>query len=164
MPATAEQFQQIRDEAWKCDYVDALECHNCEKLIERVLALWDRDHLLFASTVPSPHNRDQTRENAAVLRLAEQAMTSILERAAKSLAKGYMVEGLERLIACICEVRVLIVLPMARRMAVRDPDRRDANEIAQLLVKQVRFQDGRAIVTEKVAEGFPNPFEAEGAA
>lgn len=162
MPATTQQqFREILDDAWKCDYADAAECHHCEQLIARIQNLWDRDHQFFASAIPSPQNREEAREVAKVLRMAERAMTMILKVAAKSVAKGYMVNGLDWLIPSIYEARKLIVLPIARRMAARDIEGRDPHKIAHQLVSEVRFEDGRAIITEKMAEGFPNPFEAE---
>ena len=42
MLSTPQQFEQIRDEAWKADHVDAMECRTVETLIENVVT--HREH------------------------------------------------------------------------------------------------------------------------
>jgi hypothetical protein len=161
MHATWKQFQEINEEAWKHNHADAMECRTIEALIDRVGKLWDSDGPYFASVVPGSVAREDARHIASVLRAAEQAMSTILQRAMKSLSKGYTVDGLERLIACLNEVRSLIVRPMARRMSERDPEGRTPEQIIQLLMRRVRFQDGRPVISEDVAAELPCPFDPE---
>jgi hypothetical protein len=138
-----------------------MECRTIESLISRVGRLWDSDGPYFSSVVPGSVAREDARDIASVLRAAEHAMSVIVQRAMTSVTKGYTVDGLDRLIACLNEVRSLIVRPMARRMSERDPQGRTPDQITQLLMRRVRFQDGRAIISEDVAAELPCPFDAE---
>ena len=161
MHATRQQFQEINEEAWKHHHADAMECRTIEGLISRIARLWDSDGPYFAGVVPGSIGREDARHVASVLRAAEQAMSATVHRAMRSVAKGYTVEGLSRLLACLHEVRSLIVRPMARRMSERDPEGRSPDQIIQLLMQRVRFQDGRAIISEDVAAELPCPFDPE---
>lgn len=138
MPITARQFQAVRDDAWMPEHAAAMECRTREDLITRVHELWDDTRQLFASVVPESLSRDAVRETASVLRMAGQALSATVQRAARSVAKGYVVEGLDVLLACQAEARALIALPVARVMAARDPDRRTPEQIAHLLVRRAR--------------------------
>jgi len=161
MHATWQQFQEISEEAWKHNHAEAMECRMIESLISRVDRLWDADGPYFSSVVPGAVPRENARNIASVLRAAEQAMSAIVQRAMKSVAKGYTVDGLDRLIACLNEVRSLIIRTMARRMSERDPEGRTPDQINQILMRQVRFQDGRAVISEDVAAELPCPFDPE---
>jgi len=161
MRATSQQFQQILDEPWKVDHANAEECGRCEDRIARIQALWNADRPYFASAVPGSNNREETRRIASVLRTAERTMTEALVRATEFVREGYTVTGVEGLLACLMEVRYQIVLPLARMIAARDPDRRTPEQIAQLLLQRVRFVEGRPVITEEVAAELPCPFEPE---
>lgn len=161
MAATSEQFLAIRDEAWAQDHADAMECRHTEELIQRVTALWDADRQGLAAFVPSPANRDAIRTHATVLRDAEQAMSALSLRASRSIQKGYTVELLGELLACRTEVRLLLLQPIARRMAEHDVQNRAASAIASILLRRVRFEDGRPVMTEDAMVDLPSPFAAE---
>jgi hypothetical protein len=161
MRATCQQFQEILDEPWKADHADAEECGRCEDQIARIQALWNADRPFFASAVPSANNREETRRIASVLRTAERTMTEALVRATQLVKAGYTVKDADALLACLAEVRYQIVLPLARMIAARDPDGRTPEQIAQFLLRRVRFLDGRPVITEDVAAELPCPFEPE---
>jgi hypothetical protein len=161
MHTSCEQFKGIREEAWMTEHADAMECRKVEDLIDRVHGLWDKHRQFFASIVSGSVNRETARLTAAVLRMAEEAMAAVVQRAMKSVAGGYTVDGLDRLLTCLHEARSLIVRPIARRMSERDPEGRTPDQIVQLLMRHVRFQEGRAVITEEVAAEFPCPFDPE---
>jgi hypothetical protein len=161
MHATEQQFQLIRDEAWKADHAEAMDCHRAEDLIVRVLRLWDDHQHYFTSHVPGSMDRTATREMFSTLRIAEQAVMATLKRAMASVEKGFSVVGMDKLIPLLFEVREQLLLPMARRMAQRDTDGRSASEIARLLLRRVRFEDGRPVITEADVVDLPCPYDPE---
>ena len=161
MRATSQQFQEILDEPWKVDHANAEECSRCEDRIARIQALWNADRPYFASAVTGSNNRGETRRIASVVRMAERTMTEALVRATKFVSEGYTVKGTDGLLACLFEVRYQLVLPLARIIAARDPDGRTPEQIAQFLLRRVRFVEGRPVITEEVAAELPCPFEPE---
>ena len=164
MPSNTEQFEDIRDEAWKTAHTDAMECRHRESLIARVQSLWDASRESLEAIVPGSVPREEARRAASALRMAEQAILATASAAMPSVAKGYTVEGLDRLMASLVESRLLIVRPMARMMSQRDPDGRSADEIAHILVRRLRFEAGRPVITARDALELPCPFESEPAA
>lgn len=161
MRATAHQFEVLRDEAWRSEHADAMECRASEDLISRIRALWDADRQFFVGLTPGSPDRSADRDAAAALRMGEQAMTGAVHRAMRSVAKGYAVDGLDGLIGSLRDVRLLLLRPTARRMAEHDPAGRSPDQIARQLLRRVRFEDGRPVMTEDVAADFPCPFEPE---
>ena len=161
MQSNTEQFEDIRDEAWKTVHTDAMECRHREALIARVQNLWDASRQSLAGVVPGSVPRAEARQAASALRMAEQALLATASAAMPSVAKGYTVEGLDRLMASLVESRLLIVRPMARMMSERDPDRRSADEFAHILVRRLRFEAGRPVITAEDALELPCPFDPE---
>lgn len=160
MHTTCQQFQEIRDQSLS-EHAEAMACRDCESTIARIRDLWDKDRAFFASVVPGSMSRDRSREVTATLRMAEGAMTATLKCAMHSVAKGYSVDGLEWLLACLSEVRTLLARPLARLIAARDPGGGSVDEIAHALVRRARFVDGRPIVTEQIAAEFDCPLQPE---
>jgi len=161
MQHTATQdFEKIRDEAWKAE--PALkECWETEDLLQGLLKAWRQWRPYFEGIVPGKVSREEARTAASDLRLAEQAFLATLWFVARSMKEGYPVQGSGDLEAALREVRSLIVRPMARRMAARDPEKRSAEQITEIILRRARFVDGRPVITEGLAAELPCPFDPE---
>ncbi|MDB5295612.1 MAG: hypothetical protein JWO31_1595 [Phycisphaerales bacterium] len=158
MQATDQDFAAVRDEAGRTDPADADYRKLTEDLIARVTALWDRDRVYLASVVPGSPDREAIRNAARTLRMVEQTLSAVLSRAGRSFAVGYTVAGTDKLQACLAEARELSVMPVARRMAAVDPDGRPAEQLAHFIVRNARFTQGRAVITEELAAELPDPY------
>lgn len=159
MVAVAQDFEQIRDSAAALDpMMEAADA--ARALVARVLELWNQQQPYLVSGVPGG-DRDKRRAVASTLRAAEGAMGQVLVLGAMVSRAGHCVEGLDQVVAAHLEARKLLTLPLARRMAERDPEGRTAEDLATLIVRAARFDSGRPVITEQLAETLPCPFDPE---
>jgi hypothetical protein len=157
MNATTEQFEAIRDEAWKQEHADAM-CTGAEALIARVLAMWREDAMVFAAELVKHDFLKMDRETLRLLRVAEQAMGAVFVRAAASVSKGYSVAGLSELFGTLLEARNYLLTPLAARLSRHDPERRSRQHFVQYLAPRVRFEDGRPVISDELAKELPCPY------
>jgi hypothetical protein len=158
MNATTEQFEAIRDEAWKLEHVDAMECSGAEELIGRVLGMWREDAMTFAAELAKHNFLKVEREPLHLLRVAEQALAAVVRRAAASVSKGYSVAGLNDLLVALLEARNYLLTPLAARLSRHDPEGRPRQHFVEYLAPRVRFVDGRPVISDELAKELPCPY------
>lgn len=156
-----EKVRDEADEAWRAQTSapDAKQQEKAQELTIVCIALWraTKDGLC---TFP-PRDRRSNREVARMLRIAEQAMTSVLDLANAQARSGAALTFVSRLAEAVREVRGIILMPTARQMAARDPRQRAPEELRDLLLQQVKFTDGRPLIPSDLAEEVPYPLDPE---
>jgi hypothetical protein len=151
-------------QAWNADREEAINCapYDMHSLVDRVLERWKSASIAYRAMAYGQLNRATSRSLALALREAEQAIFAVVSAALPLYRDGYAPHRMPELGFALMRCRLLIVLPIAKRMAVRDDLGRSANEIASILVQKAQFIDGRAVIDQALASELPSPFEASG--
>jgi hypothetical protein len=162
MEHTALENIAIDDEAWIADREEAKNCpsFDVQSLIFRVLGRWKSAGIGYRAIANAQVGSDQSRKLARSLREAEQALFAVATAAFPLLQQG-IVGRLEDLMFALLRCRMLIVLPLAKRMAEQDELKRSAEDIAYLIARDARFVDGRAVIDQALASELPSPFKPE---
>jgi hypothetical protein len=164
MQVIERHIHQIRsevDEAWRAHARESndKQSRRAQELLIVSLGLW-RSTSDAVAECPR-RDRQAERELAGLLRLVEQALASVLELAEACEGAGAEVKRIPALATALREVRGMILMPTARQMAERDPARRTAQELRDILLDRVTFLSGRPVFTAEVTKEFPYPLAPE---
>jgi len=167
MEHTAAQDLASTDQAWKADREEARRCAEFDvpSLVDRVLDRWKSASIGYRAMAYARMDRAKSLTLARSLREAEQTLSAVVSAA----FPVYRVcrEGGDRrmyhLMFALMRCRMLIVLPVAKRMAERDELGRSADDLAFLLAQEAEFIDGRAVINQALAGELPSPYKTEAA-
>jgi hypothetical protein len=162
MEHTTEQDLATTDQAWKADREKALECphFDVQLLVDGVLDRWRSASIGYRAMAYAQMDRAKNLNLARSLREAEQTLFAVVSAAFHSYREGYG-HRMDELTSALVRCRMLIVLPVARRMAERDEMGRSADDIASLLARKAQFIDGRAVINQALASELPSPYKTE---
>jgi hypothetical protein len=164
MEHIAAQDLETTDQAWKADREEACHCANFDvpSLVDRVLDRWKSASIGYRAMALAELDRAKSLSLARSLREAEQTLVAVAS-AAFPLFRESGDRRMYKLMFALMRCRMLIVLPVARRMAEQDETGRSADEIAHLLAEEAQFIEGRAVINQALAAELPSPYKTEGA-
>jgi len=162
MEYTTAQDLATTEQAWKTDREKALDCphFDMQSLVDGVLDRWRSASIGYRAMAYAQMDRAKNLSLARSLREAEQTLFAVVSAAFPSYREGYG-HRMDELAVALMRCRMLIVLPVAKRMAARDEMGRSADDIASLLAREAQFIDGRAVINQALAGELPSPYKTE---
>jgi hypothetical protein len=164
MEHTTAQDLVTTDQAWKADREKALDCahFDIQSLVDSVLDRWTSASIGYRAMAYAQMDRAKNLSLARSLREAEKALFAVVSAAFPLYREGYG-HRMDELAFALMRCRMLIALPVAKRMAERDEMGRSVNDIASLLARKAQFIDGRAVINQALASELPSPYKTEAA-
>jgi hypothetical protein len=161
MTVIEHQFRALREQTESLAS-NGLDEVSVRQAVTLALSLWAAARQELAELPAESRTvRSVARAAMTMLRSAEQLLVATTQLATVAAQRGLHVRDESRLASALHEVRGELLMPMAGQMAQRDPQRRSAQELRDILLARVAFNEGRPVITEHVTVGLPNPLEPE---
>ena len=100
-----------------------------QSLADDVLDRWKSASIGYRAIAYAQMDRTKNLSLARSLREAEQTLSAVVSAAFPLYQEGYVVHRMDELVIALVHCRMLVVLPVAKRMAERDEMGRSADDL-----------------------------------